>query len=205
MAETEHIDPVLWEACKAGDKKAYGAVYQFYYPRLYNYGYKFAVDGTLIEDCIQEVFTWCWSRRSCLVKIKDLRSYLFVAFRHCLLKSVRHGHEVIGLSSAADLFSLELAADELCVTAESHHEQQDYLKKAFHALTPRQKEAIFLKFYENMSYEEIAAVLDISVKATYKLIGRAISELRQYSKMHPAYDILLTMAGIGLALRILLS
>lgn len=46
------------------------------------------------------------------------------------------------------------------------------------SLTARQREAVFLKFHENLSYEEIAEVMDISVKATYKLMAIALSELR---------------------------
>ena len=64
------------------------------------------------------------------------------------------------------------------INAEKIYEQQINLNKALENLTQRQKEAIFLKFYESMSYEEIAGVLNISTKATYKLVARAISELR---------------------------
>ena len=55
-------------------------------------------------------------------------------------------------------------------------------KSVIKKLTPRQREAIFFKFYENMSYEEISNILGITTKATYKLIARAITELRSAYK-----------------------
>jgi RNA polymerase sigma factor (sigma-70 family) len=53
------------------------------------------------------------------------------------------------------------------------------LQQALNTLTPRQREAIFLRFYEELSYEEIAGVLDISTKATYKIVARALLQLKR--------------------------
>jgi hypothetical protein len=39
MYESQHIDPVMWQACKAGDKGAYADIYKLYIP-VYNYGCK---------------------------------------------------------------------------------------------------------------------------------------------------------------------
>jgi RNA polymerase sigma factor (sigma-70 family) len=64
------------------------------------------------------------------------------------------------------------------ISAERLYEQQINLKSALETLTARQKEAIYFKYYENLSYRQIAAVLNITTKATYKLVSRAISELR---------------------------
>jgi RNA polymerase sigma factor (sigma-70 family) len=53
------------------------------------------------------------------------------------------------------------------------------LKIAFEALTAHQREAIFLRFYQNLSYEEVAEVLNISIKATYKIMARSLSALKE--------------------------
>ncbi|MNE93296.1 RNA polymerase sigma factor [compost metagenome] len=46
------------------------------------------------------------------------------------------------------------------------------------SLTNRQREAIFLRFYEDLSYEEIAELLEMNLGGTYKLIYRALDRLR---------------------------
>ena len=53
------------------------------------------------------------------------------------------------------------------------------LKKASAYLTARQNEAIFLRFYEELSYEEVAEIMSITVKTTYKIMARALSELKE--------------------------
>jgi RNA polymerase sigma factor (sigma-70 family) len=68
------------------------------------------------------------------------------------------------------------------INREQMYEQRIDLDGVLKKLTPRQKEAIFFKFYENMSYEEISGLLGITTKATYKLVARAILELRSAYK-----------------------
>ena len=54
----------------------------------------------------------------------------------------------------------------------------DRLNATLDKLTPKQKEVIFLKFYEQLSYTEIAQIMKVDVKAIYKLMARAIGSLR---------------------------
>ena len=46
-------------------------------------------------------------------------------------------------------------------------------------LTPKQREAIFLIYYEELSYEEVALIMDLKIKTIYNLIHLAISKLRE--------------------------
>ncbi len=62
-------------------------------------------------------------------------------------------------------------------------EQLVYLHQAFTKLSSRQKEVIYLRFYNQLSYEEIADVMSVQVKAIYKLMSRAILVLRTHSKV----------------------
>ena len=53
------------------------------------------------------------------------------------------------------------------------------MQNALDQLTPRQREAIFLKYQEGFSYPEIAEMMTLTQKATYKLVGRGIGVLRK--------------------------
>lgn len=202
MYETQHIDPAVWEACKAGDKDAYADIYKLYYPRLYNYGCKFTANAVLIEDSIQEIFVRFWMNREKLAAVRECRSYLFVSFRHCLLRLLsQHKQFQEDLPEGAQYaFALEMSAEQQRVANENQHEQLQVLKSAMDCLTPRQKEAIFFRFYENMEYDEIAAILQISVKATYKLMARAIEVLRNAYHAQPLVPAMITLATLAMAL-----
>jgi RNA polymerase sigma factor (sigma-70 family) len=202
MNEHQHIDLAIWEACKEGDKNAYGHIYRLYYPRLFNYGCKFTTDAALVEDSIQEIFVRFWTNREKLAAVRELKSYLFVSFRHYLLKQLSQYKKILDDVTAADdyAFALEISAEQRRVAAEEQQEQLAVLINAMRRLTPRQKEAVFFRFYENMSYEEIAGILNISVKATYKLVARAIIMLRDAYNAAPLVKALLTITPLAAAL-----
>ncbi|WP_298740304.1 sigma-70 family RNA polymerase sigma factor [uncultured Chitinophaga sp.] len=202
MNEYQHIDLAIWEACKEGDKNAYAHIYKLYYPGLFNYGCKFTADAALVEDSIQEIFVRFWANREKLSAVRELRSYLFVSFRHYLLKLLSQHKRIREDVSATDdyAFELEVSAEQQRMDAEEQQEQILLLAAAMRRLTPRQKEAVFFRFYENMSYEEIAGILNISVKATYKLVARAIIMLRDAYHTQPLLRALLTVTPLALAL-----
>jgi RNA polymerase sigma factor (sigma-70 family) len=66
----------------------------------------------------------------------------------------------------------QLIADQI------HLEQNYVVNKALSALTKRQQEAIYLKFYSDLSYKEVAAMMSISVDSIYNLISKAIDSLQ---------------------------
>ena len=57
--------------------------------------------------------------------------------------------------------------------------QTQKILAALNQLTPRQKEVIYLRYFEELDYEEIAVIMKITVKATYKLMARGLEALRQ--------------------------
>jgi RNA polymerase sigma factor (sigma-70 family) len=57
-------------------------------------------------------------------------------------------------------------------------EQNYIVGKALHVLTKRQQEAIYLKFYCNLSYKEVATTMSISADSIYNLISKAIDDLQ---------------------------
>ncbi|RYG43688.1 MAG: sigma-70 family RNA polymerase sigma factor, partial [Chitinophagaceae bacterium] len=173
MEDLFKIEPRIWDACKAGNKNAYSVIYTAWYPRLFNYGKKFTDDLQLIEDSIQEIFTRFWFQKQKLKSVHELQGYLLVSFRNQLLKSLQKAKSTkySGTQLETQYFELEISVDQVMINADHMYEQKVNLRQALEKLTAHQKEAIFLKFYENLSYEEIANVFGISTKATYKLVA----------------------------------
>jgi len=72
----------------------------------------------------------------------------------------------------------EFGIEHLIIGREEQVTLRQQLHQSIQELTGRQREAIFLRFYEGLSYEEVAGVLGISVKATYKIMARALLRLK---------------------------
>lgn len=168
-----------WKAMKSDDGKALEELYQLYANPLYNYGVKFTSDGELVRECIQSLFVTLWTRRNTLRAPDNVRNYLFKALRLALFKNKK-------LQQLQDQFDQDenynfmamLSIEDEFIIGEDQQALQRHLQTGIDQLSSRQREAIFLRFYEGMSYTEVAQVMDISVKGTYKVMARAIDALR---------------------------
>ena len=156
--------------------EAYTEVYRFYFNRYYNYGKKFTDDHPLLEDTIQETLLTIWDKRKSLAEIDYIGSYFFSVFRNKLLDKIKANTRVV--LKETELPEPEFSAEKIMIDREMEAGLKVQMTQAIQALTPRQREAIFLMFYEGLSYNEVADVLQITTKATYKIMARALAQLK---------------------------
>ena len=170
------MDQLIWQNIINGDKRAYENLYILYFKKFYNYGRKFTPDEVLIEDSIQELFLDIWTKKEKMLRVSAPNQYFFSSFRYLLFKKIRQSRRTV--HSTEFMEEPEFAVDQAIVHTEAGQELRTALQAALQALTSRQREAIFLRFYEGLSYEEVAAVLNISIKATYKIMARSLESLK---------------------------
>ena len=170
-----------------GHSMDYAEWYKTYFKKLYTYGQKFTAETVLIEDSIQEVFLDIWKKKEKLSKVDSANSYLFASFRYTLLKKIKA--EIRITATEVLIEEPDFHIEQKIVSGEADKEVQQKIQAAINTLTPRQREAVFLRFYEGLSYEEVAAVLDITIKATYKIMARSLLHLKEQLS-YPVYILL---------------
>ena len=173
------LEELNWHQIKDGNKEAYSQMYIFYYKKLYNYGRKFTADEALIEDTTQEVLLDAWKNRERFENIRSPHTYLFTAFRYGLFRNLKKQARQLG-NVADDMPEPAFGAEHMLILREQDAAIRQRLEEAIAKLTPRQREAIFLRFYEGLPYEDVAEVLDVTIKASYKIVARAILSLKEY-------------------------
>ena len=173
MVTEDHI----WKSIKEGDSAAFQKLYWAYADLLFNYGKKMTSNSDLVKDSIQEIFEVLWERKETINIRNSVKSYLFVIFRRSLLKKLKESRMYTESMPEREVdFSIEL---KIVVEEQDRYLRQE-LNKAIKTLSPRQKEIVFLRFYENMSFEEISELMSLNSNSLYKLLSAAISRLRKY-------------------------
>lgn len=167
---------------RSGDYAAFTLLYNKYCEPLTQYGLKFIADLPAVEDCLHDVFVWVWTNRQKLHIHTAVKSYLFKSVRTAMLHWLQKQHRLQPLHPGDDPaypFELQLTPE----THFLHNEQRRLLKQQIErvllTLTAKQKEVIYLRYYEGLNFEDIASNMNLSVKACYKLMGRAITTLRE--------------------------
>ncbi|GHA47665.1 DNA-directed RNA polymerase sigma-70 factor [Salinimicrobium marinum] len=170
-------DSELWMAFCDGERKALEEIYSRNINMLYSYGAKITSDTALVEDCIQEVFITLWEKRKRLRTTNSIKFYLFKSLKRRIYRKLKESKKLGFRYDFSDPFLATTFKNE--PAGEEMDEQTvKKINDSLNKLTNRQKEIIYLRFYAKLDFQEIASVMELSVKATYKLQARAIQRLK---------------------------
>ncbi len=180
----------LAHAAAAGDGSAFATLYERYERRAYNLAYRVTGSEHDAADAVQEAFLSVMRR---LPKLQDRElafgSYLFTATRHAsydLIQKHRRTEpsDAIPESAApvgagAGGLGLDPGDPEEDPSRKLLLEsQQEEIREANSRLPERQREALALCELEELSYDEIAEILDMNRNSVAQLISRARIKLR---------------------------
>ncbi len=170
-------DQIVWDSFRKGNKEAFNQIYYNHIRALYNYGAKFTGNTTLVEDCIQELFTDLWIKRNKLATTNHIKPYLYKSLKRRLLRQLGKEKKNHELTDYPD-FSISYSPEDEMIRKHNAEVNSNKLNSMLQTLTAKQKEAIFLKYYELLSHQEIAEILQVEVKSVYKLLARALDRLK---------------------------
>ncbi|MFY0690014.1 MAG: sigma-70 family RNA polymerase sigma factor [Cyclobacteriaceae bacterium] len=180
MKEYVRSDAEIWKSFKKGNDEAFIKIYEQYFEILYTYGYQFTRDKGLIEDSVQDLFIYIRKNRASLSDTSSIKFYLFKALRNRLIRSIERQKKIVPseLNEAFD-FQVNISFETKLIKAQIDEQAKLSLLRAFEKLSPRQREIIIYYYYEELSYEQIADLMDLSkVKYARDLLYRAIDSLR---------------------------
>jgi RNA polymerase sigma factor (sigma-70 family) len=167
-----------WNSFKAGNWIAYTQLYDDHYRALNNYGYKFTRDVSLIEDSIHDLFVKLWTNRDTLGTPQSVRNYLYKALRNILFRKLKTQSRFSILEGDEYDYTFEVSCDTQLLVDEEEKLLKDTIRDILAQLPARQKEIVYLRFYEGLSYDEIAEVMSIDVHSVYKLWYKALEKLK---------------------------
>jgi len=141
-------------------------------------------DHELVMDVLQDLFARLWDKRTELADVEVVNYYLFKSFRRLLLSKVieRRKQPLQALDDETVGFEVLSSLEDSIILHETSTVQIQHLKKAVESLTKRQREAIFLKFYNELTYQNVASIMEMSVDGVYNIVSKAIDTLRKSMK-----------------------
>ncbi|MCE7073253.1 sigma-70 family RNA polymerase sigma factor [Dyadobacter sp. CY327] len=171
----------LWNRFRQHDEQAFDELANRRYRLLFNYATKFTKDTELIKDCIQDLFLELWYRRTRLTDTSYVTVYLICALRNNLLRKLKLNNRLddsADITVSCEAFTDNLTVETMLISSESMSQKEREIRSAINRLPARQQEVIFLKFYEGLSNDEIAKVMEIERQTVSNFIYRAISQLK---------------------------
>ncbi len=168
--------------------ESFNKLYQDYQPRFVRFANSYVHDLALAEDITTEAMIYYWENRSILTEESDIPAYILTVVKHKCLNQLRHQHIHDEYSEQiAEYYQWELDMRiNLLEECEPHELLQaeiiELLKQALDDMPEKTRKVFMLSRYENKTYKEIAAMLNITPKGVDFHISKALKCLRAHLK-----------------------
>lgn len=167
-------DTSLLFAIQKGDRNAFDSLFQKYYPILCTYCYRF-VRLEDAEEIVQDVMLWLWENRERPIIEYSLKQYLFRAVFNRSMTRIAQNEVKQRADEAYHQRMLDMLQD---VDVYLINELSKHIQKAIDELPPSYKEAFIMHRFRDLSYKEIAEILNVSPKTVDYRIQQALKILR---------------------------
>jgi len=189
-------DNALWSKLKDGDEKSFSMLFERYYADLVRYGNSLSPFEEKVQDCIQDVFTDIWIYRDTLQNSVVVKAYLLASVRKRIARLHERDHIFRKTTSTDSIaFLLEFSVEHELMDDETTKEKVVRLNKLLNELPARQKEALYLRYHQGLSVEQIAEMLDVNYQSASNLLHRGLMSLRKDWKGSFALFLLLSASS----------
>lgn len=181
---SEKLEIIFWNNLRKGDMEALGKLYDMYVDQLFSIGMHKDGKKDYVMDCIHDMFYDLYKYRSKLSKTDSVEFYLIRSFTRKLNRQYIHKDRYSEMNLHTFKKSLSKnyteSFEESIIREERIQERSNKLEEAIDTLTNKQKKGLYLRFQQGRSYEEIAAIMDVSIETARTTVYRALKTLRKH-------------------------
>ena len=188
MEECKDIE--LFSAIRDGDKKALSVLFMRHYDFLKHYGLRIAPSPEIVEECIQELFLYIFEASGRLGEIKQVKVYLFRSLRRRIIEKLNREKRLRGPDKElAALTAIQFSYEDVYWEKEGQQHLQEALAHALNDLPWRQREAIYLRYYNGLRTKEIAEIMGVANQTILNTLYQALKKIRKNKQLKKLFGI----------------
>jgi len=174
-------DEDLARAFAAGDDLAFAALYNRYKRPLYVFALRMLRQPEKARDAFQSAFLKTFERRAELARVLRFKSWLFTVVRNICLNELRRSKSLIQTVEDMD----DVQGEDVGAMLEREDEAR-VLMEVIERLNPEYREVLLLREYEDLAYDEIAAITGSTESSVKSRLFRARQQLHRIMKPYVA-------------------
>lgn len=168
----------LWLQVIDGNREAFRKLHHILYPLLFAYSFKMTKSEEQTDDLLQDLFLKFWQNASAIGPLQNVKAYFYKSARFSVLN---HLKDVSG--KALKLLQLpgpeiEFSKEEIIVNEEVNSILKQKIHTAISTLPKKQREVIYMRFYDNLEYVQISEITGIRYQSVVNHVYRAVQLLR---------------------------
>ena len=174
---TNHSE--LWNEVRTGCHQSYARLHYQLYPSLFSYMRGLVRDEQIANDLLQDMFVNLWVKKDAIGEILNVKAYFFTAARSIALNFIKREKNTGKRLEQLAFVDIQISAEEQITEKETSLILKRTINSALDRLPGRQREILYLKFYEGMDYHQIVGVTGIKYQSVINHIYRAVQTLRE--------------------------
>lgn len=186
----EWNDNELFRAIRDGDQEALSVLFLRYYDFLRHYGLRIVPFPELVEECIQELFIYLFEAYGRLGDVNQVKAYLFRSLRRRLIEKRTREHRQKELRIQFPIHTdIQFSEEDLSIQAENQAHIQHALAQALNDLPWRQREAIYLRYFNGLRTKEIAEIMGVANQTILNTLHQALKKIRKNKQLKKLFGI----------------
>jgi RNA polymerase sigma factor (sigma-70 family) len=182
MSKKMIIDEVaVWERFRSGDQRAFTELYQYFVQPLYAYSMGVTSDKELIKDCLHDLFVELWRNHATIGSTTSVKYYLMASIKRKLIRHLdaQLKNQMHHTNYMMDFTESYYSQESVLIKYEEEIRCNKQLTKCLNMLSKRQREAISLRFFQNMDTDQISDSMKINPQSVYNLIFGALRVMKE--------------------------
>lgn len=168
-----------WQKFLNGDDASFTEVYCRYFSELFAYGTRIGFNEEVCKDAIQDVFYKLFISKGRLSHVQNIEFYLLQSLKNRLYDIHRAETKINQINYDEIILSNEDSVIEKIIEKETRSQLEDEIKQSLRILPPKQRKIIYWHYHLNLSFAEIAALLEIKPEAVKKTVYRALQKMKE--------------------------
>jgi RNA polymerase sigma factor (sigma-70 family) len=190
-------DFTLWNNLKAGDEKAFSILFEKYYSDLVRYGNSLCSYADRVQDCVQDVFTDIWVYRESLSSNVIIKAYLLSSVRKRIARLYQRDPFFKKTNNIETIeFLFDFSIEKKLIDDEITAEKVLQLNMLINNLPSRQKEALYLRYHQQLTVDQIAEIMSVNYQSASNILFRGIQNLRKDWKENISIILILSSSYI---------
>lgn len=172
---------------KEGDEEAFSFFYKYFINDMYAYGRSLGADEKQVMDAVQDVFLKVFFDRPHLSSVEHFKYFLFKSLKNRLydLFKSKSFSKTENIDEEVLSFTIRVTILDEIIEEEDRIVVKQKIEKLLSVLSPLQKEALYLRYIQELDYAEISEIMDKSEVSIRKLVSEAIRKIRKENKILP--------------------
>ena len=173
-----------WELLRSADEHDMLGGFRLCYDDLYRLGLFLYKEPELVKESIHLLFIELWKIRDRLQEVNNIKEYTLTIFKRTLYKqktgSVKHWSKIEMIDSETgnnELFTSSY--EEMMISTQEDALVRNRLLAVLPQLAERQRELIRMRYFEEKTIDEIAAITSLTPRTIYNTLHNSLARLRE--------------------------